>query len=122
MFNNMGNKIKKLAKVICWIGIIGSIITGLILIAIGCEGLSHSYYSNDDEIITIIAGLLIAIVGSIISWIGSFKLYGFGDLVNNVQEIRYIIAPVQITQNNTQWSYPVQQSNAQNPQEIKTQQ
>ena len=69
MFDNIGGKIKTLASVIAWLGIIVSVIIGIMLM------------STAEEFI--IAGLIIAIVGSISSWIGSFLLYGFGELVEN---------------------------------------
>ena len=69
MFDNIGGKIKTLAKVVCWIGIIACIITGIVLMA-----------TNDD---LVLAGILTAVVGSLLSWVGSFILYGFGQLVEN---------------------------------------
>ena len=69
MFDNIGKKIKTLASVITWIGIVCSIITGIILMFT-----SEKY---------ILLGFLTAIVGSVASWIGSFLLYGFGELVEN---------------------------------------
>lgn len=73
MFNNIGGKIKTLAKVICWIGIIGSIIGG-----IGC-------IAADEDMI--LYGLLIAVGGSLFSWIGSFFTYGFGELIENSSKL-----------------------------------
>ena len=69
MFNNIGGKIKTLAKVICWIGIIASVIGGIATMAM------------DEDMI--IFGLLGMPVGALASWIGSFMLYGFGELVEN---------------------------------------
>lgn len=69
MFNNIGGKIKTLAKVVCWIGIIACIITGIVLMA------------TDDDLILV--GILTAVVGSLLSWVSSFVLYGFGQLVEN---------------------------------------
>lgn len=69
MFDNIGGKIKILAQVICWLGIIGSIISGLI-----------TMITDEDMILT---GLLIAVIGSLLSWIGSFTTYGFGQLIEN---------------------------------------
>ena len=66
---NIGGKIKTLASVIAWLGIVGSIIIGIILMATAEE--------------LIFAGIISDIVGSISSWIGSFLLYGFGELVEN---------------------------------------
>ena len=69
MFDNIGGKIKTLASVIAWMGIIISIITGITLMA------------TAEELVLI--GIIIAILGSFFSWIGSFLLYGFGELVEN---------------------------------------
>ena len=75
MFNNIGGKIKGFAQIVCWLGIIGSIITGLVFIGIGSD--------TRDGGGLVILGILIAIVGSLTSWIGSFLTYGFGQLVEN---------------------------------------
>lgn len=69
MFENIGNKIKTLAKVLCWIGIIVSVIVAIVL------------FASDDDLVGI--GFLVLIGGSLISWIGSFVLFGFGQLVEN---------------------------------------
>ena len=73
MFDNIGGKIKTLAKVVCWIGIIACIITGIVLMA------------TDDDLILV--GILTAVVGSLLSWVSSFILYGFGQLVENSDTI-----------------------------------
>ena len=70
MFDNIGSKIKALAKVVCWIGIIGSIIAGIAMIAtMGSVG--------------VLSGLLTIVLGALISWVGSFVLFGFGEMVEN---------------------------------------
>ena len=70
MFDNIGSKIKALAKVVCWIGIIGSIIAGIVMIAtMGTAG--------------ILSGFLTIILGALLSWVSSFVLYGFGEMVEN---------------------------------------
>lgn len=78
MFNNIGNKIKILAKVICWFGIILSVILGL-------------YFSNvlsvESIFIKILFFILYSIIGSFSSWFGSFILYGFGELIVNTKSI-----------------------------------
>lgn len=71
MFENVGAKLKAYAKVICWIGIILSVISGIVLMADGYNGSG------------VFPGLLIIIVGSLASWIGSLGIYGFGELVEN---------------------------------------
>ena len=72
MFNNIGGKIKTLSAIICWIGIAFSVIIGI-----------SSITSKQ-----VISGILIIVVGSFISWIGSFYTYGFGQLIENTDEIR----------------------------------
>ena len=67
MFDNVGGKIKAFAEVIIWIGIICSIIGGIILITDGNIGIG----------ITVLFG------GPIASLLFSFVLYGFGQLVEN---------------------------------------
>lgn len=67
MFDNIGGKIKALAKVLCWIDIVASIIVGIVLVI---------------EDFTF-AGILMLTLGPLFSWIGSFVLYGFGQLIEN---------------------------------------
>ena len=67
MFENVGEKIKTVAKVVCWIGIIISAVYGLI-----------SFAENGH-----IMSLIIWALGALLSWIGSFVMYGFGQLVVN---------------------------------------
>ena len=69
MFDNIGGKIKTLAKVVCWIGIIASCLCGIILIGINTN--------------TAFIGFMVLIVGSFSSWIGSFMTYGLGQLIEN---------------------------------------
>ena len=69
MFDNIGSKIKSLAQIVCWLGIIVSAVSGLAIMI-----------SNEE---TVFVGLLIILLGSIGSWIGSFVLYGFGQLIEN---------------------------------------
>lgn len=69
MFDNVGSKIKALASFFCWGGIIASIIGGIILIGL------------DEDLI--FAGIAVIVIGSLLSWVSSFVLYGFGELVVN---------------------------------------
>ncbi len=71
MYNNIGKKIKALAKVCCWIGIIAAVISGIVVMVAGY-----------DEIFILI-GLLVMVAGGVLSWVSSFVLYGFGQLVDN---------------------------------------
>lgn len=81
MFDNIGGKIKTLAKIICWIGIIASVISGIALMASG----ANRYYSGPGPVLL---GILTIVFGSLASWIGSFFTYGFGQLIENTDEIR----------------------------------
>ena len=76
MYKHIGHKIKVLAQVIAWLGIIGSCILGI------AAGLSLGY-AADEAILGILLGILVAGLGSLFAWIGGFLLYGFGQLVDN---------------------------------------
>ena len=67
MFKDIGKKIKVVAKVYTWIGIIGGAICGIVLLAFKI----------------IIPGIIVLIVAPIISWLSMFTLYGFGQLIDN---------------------------------------
>ena len=100
MFNNIGRKIKTFAKVMCWIGIIASVVAGLVMIAT-----SFSSYAPAAGIVTgiltavlgslfswvgsvtVFGGIGVALLGSLLSWVGSFLMVGFGELVENTAEI-----------------------------------
>ena len=74
MFDNIGGKIKGVAAAVCWLGIIISIIVGIDLCA------------SDEEVLTVV-GIVVIFLGSLSSWIGSFVLYGFGQLVENSDKL-----------------------------------
>ena len=127
MFKNIGKKIKVFAKVICWIGIILSVISGIILIVAGVNNNDIRTIINGtvqymDSTMLIVLGVVVLILGPIVSWIGSFMTYGFGEIVDNTQAIKNKIAPERISQP----YYPQQptyneaynnQTNYQNPQQ-----
>ena len=69
MWDNIGVKLQKLAKVICWLGIIVSVIFGIVLLT-----------QNQ-----IVLGLVYIILGSIFSWIGSWSVYGLGLVVEKTE-------------------------------------
>lgn len=74
MFDNIGEKIKVLAKVVAGLGIAVSVILGIYYMTAGREFFGY--------------GLTIAIVGSLGSWISSFFAYGFGELIVNSEIIK----------------------------------
>lgn len=76
MFENIGSKIKGLASFMCWIGIGVSVMGGIILLAYSGE----AWYNEE---ICILLGFATMIGGSLLSWLSSFVLYGFGELIEN---------------------------------------
>lgn len=95
MFNNIGVKIKGLAKFIFWVLAILSVIGGLIII-IG--GISSSSSNSENVIISILIGLAVIVVGIIMAWLQNFLLYGFGELVDSNQKILRALEERQIDQ------------------------
>ena len=69
MYDNIGGKIKILAKVSFIVAAIAEVITGITIMAV-----------NDD---LVVYGLLVMIVGPIVAWVSSWVLYGFGQLIEN---------------------------------------
>jgi len=79
MYDNIGEKIKLLAKVSAILMTIGCIIGGIALIvATGMDGFF------------VFLGILVIVVGSLISWLSSWVLYGFGELVENSASLKQI--------------------------------
>ena len=72
MFSNIGGKIKAVAKIVTWIGIICSVLAGI-----------GTGMAANNVAVGIISGIIVAVVGAVASWIGSLALYGFGQLVEN---------------------------------------
>lgn len=90
MFDNISDKMKSAATALAILGIIGSIIIGIIMI----QEAKDSYYPSA---MGTLGGWLVMIVGSLSSWVSSFTLYGFGQLIENtdaicseMKSIRYI--------------------------------
>ena len=69
MYDNIGGKIKGLAKASFIVAAIAEVITGIALMA------------TDEDLI--LYGLIVLILGPIIAWVSSWLLYGFGQLVEN---------------------------------------
>lgn len=77
MYENIGKKIKSLASILTWIGIIAYVIAALILIIVGI---------SEDEVL-LIFGIVTLIVGPFVTWISNFFVYGFGELIDKVTDI-----------------------------------
>lgn len=75
MFDNIGEKIKLLAQILCWIGIPGSIVMAIIMIDKATEVYIASAYKT--------IGFLLLFIGPLIALVSSYVLYGFGQLIEN---------------------------------------
>ena len=73
MFEDIGAKIKGLATFLCWVGIITSIAYAIVLWS------QNSYHNS-----TVGMGALVLFAGTIISWIGSWILYAFGQITEDI--------------------------------------
>lgn len=73
MFEDIDDKIKTLAVVVCILGMIASVIWGFMLFF-------RSFLS----------GLLVIALGCLGSWVGTFTLYGFGELIAETRRNREI--------------------------------
>ena len=73
MYDNIGKKIKGLAKVLFIIEAIAAAIAGVALMV------------GDGRLFPI--GLLVLLVGPLLAWVSSWLLYGFGELIDKVCDI-----------------------------------
>ena len=71
MYDKIGGKIKVLTKAIAIIGIVASVIYGIVLLSSGQT----------------VAGIIYILIMPFLIWISSFVLYGFGELVEKVCNI-----------------------------------
>ena len=78
MFDNIGGKIKTLAKVICWVGIVASAISAVYVGAVT---------SNLNGALGIVIAIPLVLLGAVLSWIVSFTLYGYGELIELTAKI-----------------------------------
>ena len=82
MYNDVGKKIKGLMETLLMIGIVLSVVGGIVVMTI-----------SDD---LIVVGLLIVIVGSLASWIACIFAYAFGELVDRTCNIEKLLRLSQI--------------------------
>ena len=88
MFHNIGEKIKILATIMTILGIIASVISGIAFIVYSIV----EAYDVSGLVAGIILGVLTMVVGSLLSWISSFLLYGYGELIENSTIIKEKLA------------------------------
>jgi len=86
MFTNIGSKMKKTARFVCWAGIILSIIYGVYMIIRGIE-MTDYYETQATGYSAIIWGVAALIMGPVFSWIMGLLLYVFGDLSDRLTNV-----------------------------------
>ena len=72
MFDYVGAKMMALAKVCAWVGICSSILCALVVMDEG----------------ELLMGVIIVVLGSLISWVSSLVLSGFGQLIDDVSVLK----------------------------------
>lgn len=89
MFSNIGGKIKMLAKALCIIGIIYSVVCGANMLIAAVGATTVSYYSFG---VAGVAGVLVIVLGSLASWLASLGLYGFGHLITTTEDSNRLLS------------------------------
>ena len=90
MFDNIGGKIKGIAKFICYLGILLSVIGGTIIFFFGIDTKTNLFW----------VGLLVIAGGTLSSWLGSLATYGFGELIENSTIIAELMAKADAEKSN----------------------
>ena len=98
MLNNAGKKIAFWSTVLLYLGIAVSLVVGLFMIWNGARlgAVRYSYYYMGDVFRTgvmgggraVVAGFLIIIFGSLLSWLWALLLRAFGDMAEDTKAIR----------------------------------
>lgn len=81
MFDNIGRKVKILAIVTCVIGVLGSVIGGIVILY------NNSYME--------VPGILTMVLGSLFSWISSWVMYAIGEAAETANKNAYVLAELQ---------------------------
>ena len=106
MFDNIGGKIKMIAKILCWVGITVSAIFFVISVLYGISSFFSSFKALRyvfsrvgggamsfigrgfvSFLGSVVIGAIGFIVGSCLSWIGSVRLYVYGELIERTTEV-----------------------------------
>ena len=86
MFDNIGVKIQKVAKIITWVNIVISIIGGIALFFCGIL--------IDEMLWLILLAPIEVLLGCVMAWLSTIILYGFGKLIEDVEAIRNKKPPI----------------------------
>ena len=82
MYENIGKKIKGLAWATFIIGAAASVIVAIIFFSNASD-----VYLEEFKSVYITTGVLWLLIGPIVSWVSSWMLYGFGELIDKVTDI-----------------------------------
>lgn len=74
MFDNVGGKIKGVAAIVTWLGIISSVILFFVILLPAIEA---------EKAGMIALSFIILVIGCLISWLSSIVFYGFGQIIEN---------------------------------------
>ena len=90
MFDNIGMKLKGLARMVFLVGLVCS---GIGMIGMWITG--TGFRDNAGGFTIFLVGLLIGAVGCLLSWIAGCLISGFGQLVEDAQAIRHFTEDTQ---------------------------
>ena len=82
MYHNIGRKFKLYAKIYAIIGVVLCLLSGIGIIIAGIV-MGDSLII----IITIVGGLIIALLGSLLTWVSSWHIYWYGEMSEKIIEI-----------------------------------
>ena len=83
MFDNVGGKIKVIAILMFWFGIIGSIIYGIVAAQETIKEIDAWGRTEEKSNFNAVTFLVISCVGSFASIVSSYFIYGFGEIVES---------------------------------------
>ena len=94
MFRNAGRKIKVLAKIFFWIGVVFDVLVGIsimfgsqLFLSFMKETQGFTQQVEMNSVGWIITGAIVLIVSLLSTWISSLLVYGFGELIDNTMRI-----------------------------------
>lgn len=99
MFDNIGKKIMMFAKVTAFLGIAACVIGAIVLWTQASELSSWDKSGAKTALNT--AGWALFIGGSFGSWVGSFAMYAFGQLVDDTADIKRHLFAIPLTDMST---------------------
>ena len=84
MYDNIGSKIKNLARIIFYVQSAIGLLLGFLITAL------FSFGSNDIKIILLglLLGVIVAAVFAVISWVNTILIYGYGELIESTNDIK----------------------------------